>query len=470
MKDRPSYRKCAIDRVGLAFVALVATSSALPADDLTQPTAADPTVGTELESLAAVPSGTSPQSELIGTPSDTVLDATVEVQIRSDFNELRREILEDRMKLVDWWLSVMAVVLTLFAVVAPVVGFFGFRRFREIEIEARKGVEITNAAAEKAETKFEEAKMIVKDIESKRDEAKSVIQELTSESVDKDPNKVDKATQSANADPSPSLIDRAISAAIEMQRLGDIEGAVEKWRAIAEIAGGTYNELAARAWFSIGYLHAVESRFQDAIASFDEAILLKADYAEAFNNRGAAKSELGRHDEALADYEQAIRLKPDFAEAFNNRGNAKSGFGRHDEALADYEQAIRLKPDYAEAFYNRGNAKSGLGQPEEAISDYDEAIRLKADYAEAFNNRGAAKSGLGQHDEAIADYDKAICLKSDFATAFVNRAEALFHLMRHDEVRRDVETARKLAAATGDQSIVEKADELVKQFFGGEAN
>ena len=41
---------------------------------------------------------------------------------------------------------------------------------------------------------------------------------------------------------------------------------------------------------------------------------------------------------------QAIRLKPDYAEAFNNRGIARYNKGDFDGAIKDYEEAIRLDP------------------------------------------------------------------------------------------------------------------------------
>ena len=396
------------------------TSSALPAVESTQSAAAEPivpVVGPELKPPAGIsldlaiaafdaepefPSGSSPQSEPIAPPSGTTVDATAEVEIRSDFNDLRRELLDDRMKLVDWWLAVIAVVVTLFAVIAPIAGFFGFKRFREIEIEARKGIEITNAVVEKAEIKFEEAKRIVREIESKREEAALHTEQVTSMTVKKDPTKADQAAQSAKDDPSSSLFDRAISAAIEMQGRGNLDGAIKKWHAAAEIADGTDTELAARAWFSVGYLHAEQSRLLDAISDFDEA----------------------------------IRLKPDYAEAYFNRGYAKYSLDRHEMAIADFDEAIRLKPNYAEAFYIRGIAKNCLDRYDDAIADFDEAIRLKLDYA-----------GL-----------------------YCDRAQALFHLKRTDESRRDLKTAHELATATGDQSVVGKVNELVKQFFGSEAN
>ena len=45
---------------------------------------------------------------------------------------------------------------------------------------------------------------------------------------------------------------------------------------------------------------------------------------------------------AIADYDEAIRLKPDLAEAYNNRGLAKKELGLTDEARKDFETALEL--------------------------------------------------------------------------------------------------------------------------------
>ena len=56
---------------------------------------------------------------------------------------------------------------------------------------------------------------------------------------------------------------------------------------------------------------------------FDEAIRLNPDDAEAYFNRGALKSDLGRMEEALLDYDEAIRLDPNYAQAYCNRGKCQ---------------------------------------------------------------------------------------------------------------------------------------------------
>ncbi len=61
------------------------------------------------------------------------------------------------------------------------------------------------------------------------------------------------------------------------------------------------------------------------------------------------------HEEAMKDYDKAIELNPQYAEAYNNRGIAKAELGRNEEAMKDYDKAIELNPQYAEAYNNRGS-------------------------------------------------------------------------------------------------------------------
>ena len=85
------------------------------------------------------------------------------------------------------------------------------------------------------------------------------------------PDETDKAVQSIQANPSASPIDRAIAAAVLSQRQGDIEEAIEKWRAVANVADGIDKDIEALAWFSVGYL---DSRPQETVDAYDEAIRL----------------------------------------------------------------------------------------------------------------------------------------------------------------------------------------------------
>jgi tetratricopeptide (TPR) repeat protein len=129
--------------------------------------------------------------------------------------------------------------------------------------------------------------------------------------------------------------------------------------------------------------------------------------AQTYFERGFSAVDL---DEKIRFYTEAIRLKPDYPEPYNNRGNARQAKGDVEGALGDYDEAIRLKPDYAAAYYNRGIARANKGDVEGALGDYDEAIRLKPDYIDAYYNRALWKRFRSEHRDAIADFQKYLDL------------------------------------------------------------
>jgi tetratricopeptide (TPR) repeat protein len=177
-------------------------------------------------------------------------------------------------------------------------------------------------------------------------------------------------------------------------------------------------ELTAQQYFERGY---ASSDPDEKIRFYSEAIRLKPDFSEAYNNRGYALQAKGDFDGALVDYAEALRLKPDYALAYYNRGIARKAKGDFDGALVDYAEAIRLKPDYDKAYNNRGLAREAKGDFDGALVDYAEAIRLKPDYAEPYNNRGVARFAKGDFDGALVDYAEALRLKPDYAEAYFNR-------------------------------------------------
>jgi tetratricopeptide (TPR) repeat protein len=132
-------------------------------------------------------------------------------------------------------------------------------------------------------------------------------------------------------------------------------------------------ELTAQEWFERAF-YATNPDVQ--VELYSQAIRLKPDYADAFNNRGVTRYDKGDLEGALQDYDEVIRLTPNYAIAFNNRGSARYDKGDLDGALKDYNEALRLKPDHAKAFYNRSLVRKAKGDPSGAQQDYDQAIHL----------------------------------------------------------------------------------------------
>ena len=103
----------------------------------------------------------------------------------------------------------------------------------------------------------------------------------------------------------------------------------------------------------------------------------------AFFSIGNILSDGGWIREAVSAYDMVLRLKPDFAEAYYNRGTAKTFIAEYEAAIADFDEAIRLKPEFVEAYYNRGLTKSTLNQ---LAAEHDLRTALKLANQQGYDN------------------------------------------------------------------------------------
>ncbi len=105
-------------------------------------------------------------------------------------------------------------------------------------------------------------------------------------------------------------------------------------------------------------------RFEDAVDSYDSAIALQPDDADAYNNLacGLALLKLGQFDPALASFDTAIALNPGYAEAYSNRGVALEDVNRLGAAAADFDKAIALRPEFSEAGSNLAHCLLKMGR------------------------------------------------------------------------------------------------------------
>lgn len=82
-----------------------------------------------------------------------------------------------------------------------------------------------------------------------------------------------------------------------------------------------------------------------AVLAFRQAVSMRGNFADAWNELGYALRNQGRYEESLDAYDEALRLRPDFPEALEYLGEAYVKMGR----LADARLILdRLRPLDAE--------------------------------------------------------------------------------------------------------------------------
>ncbi len=112
--------------------------------------------------------------------------------------------------------------------------------------------------------------------------------------------------------------------------------------------------------YTQGQLQQALSESNQMLEQFPNSVIL-------YNISGASNAGLMQFDAAIDSYKQALKIKPDYAEAYNNIGNVLKDQGDLEAAIDSYKQAININPGYAQAYYNlsllhllRGNLDEGF--------------------------------------------------------------------------------------------------------------
>jgi len=151
---------------------------------------------------------------------------------------------------------------------------------------------------------------------------------------------------------------------------------------------------------------------------------------ELLNIVGFSLHKLGRLNDAVKSYEKAILINPQFIFAHNNLGNVFKDLNKFEEALSRYKESIKLKPNYAEAYYNQGLVYKKLNKYIESIKSFENAIKIKKDYIDAYFDLGQVFITVGKFEEAIINFEKVINLNPEFYPAYNNLFFTLLYIKK----------------------------------------
>ena len=158
-------------------------------------------------------------------------------------------------------------------------------------------------------------------------------------------------------------------------------------------------------WNELGRGLAARGRYEEALACYDYALVIRADIPQIWTNRGRALRNLDRLEEAEASLREALRLKPNFASAHNELGLVLDYLGRFAEAEASVRTALRLRPEDALAHRNLGYILYHLGRAAEAQASYRAALCLRSERPECHASLGLALLMAGQFEEGWKEFE-----------------------------------------------------------------
>ena len=139
-----------------------------------------------------------------------------------------------------------------------------------------------------------------------------------------------------------------------------------------------------------------------------KAILLKIDYAEAYDLRSRIMAfGFNNLNEALADSKKAIELEPNTSDFYTTRAIIYRRLSDLESAFADYNKSIELDPTNIMAYSNRAYLNGMKNLNKESIEDWNKVLQFDSTNAEAYYYRGASELSLNLNAKACADFINA---------------------------------------------------------------
>ncbi|PWU04875.1 MAG: hypothetical protein C5B51_15930 [Terriglobia bacterium] len=140
--------------------------------------------------------------------------------------------------------------------------------------------------------------------------------------------------------------------------------------------------------------------YREAIEAFQSD---NSKTAAVYNKIGIAYHQLQQLNLAKKNYEQAVRLKRDYAEAFNNIGTVYYAQKSYRRAIGYYQRALKLS-ESASIYSNLGTAYFARKQYKEATEAYQEAFNRDPDVFEHKNNYGTLLQDRNVEERAKFHY------------------------------------------------------------------
>jgi tetratricopeptide (TPR) repeat protein len=150
-------------------------------------------------------------------------------------------------------------------------------------------------------------------------------------------------------------------------------------------------------YISLSLLYYQKQQYEKCIEAANEALKLKPDCIEAYNNICSAHNILGNYDEAVKAGQKALTIDPDYQLAKNNIADALSRKAKVDEML------LLAKKDPSEANYiNLSLVYYNLGSFQKCADAAELALKANPNSDAAHNNICSAYNMLKLWDKAIA--------------------------------------------------------------------
>ncbi len=182
----------------------------------------------------------------------------------------------------------------------------------------------------------------------------------------------------------------------------------------------------------LGHLYIAAGRFNEAIETFNTAILMHPDnYFQQDEETEQLIAEDNFYD-ALERIEDLLQDQPYRADLLMRHGDILRMMGATTDAISEYENAVRICPDLLEATIKLGTQYLQVQQEELAAEQFNRAFELNDNIVDAYIGLSISQKFAGYYDESLTTLSLASSIAPNSTLLYAEMASIHFRLSFKD--------------------------------------
>ncbi|XP_078263288.1 uncharacterized protein ttc6 isoform X2 [Rhinoraja longicauda] len=156
-------------------------------------------------------------------------------------------------------------------------------------------------------------------------------------------------------------------------------------------------------FYLMGCCNAKQNKLIEAIDSFNKALKMYSNFAQAYYQRGLCRMKLSEKN-CIYDFHRALAINPRLFEVYLSRAVYYAMQQRYLKAILSCNEALKLQPQSARAFLCRGALKYYAKLYHLAIDDITAAINIDETCILGYFNRAVSYQQANDFQKALKDY------------------------------------------------------------------
>jgi len=179
---------------------------------------------------------------------------------------------------------------------------------------------------------------------------------------------------------------------------------------------------------TLGHLYITNARYQEAIETFNAAILIHPDNFDTENDDIEQLIGNGQLHEALSQIDHLLEQQPDKADLALKRADVLSMLGADSEAVLQYQDALRISPDFLEATIKLGTQYLRMHQKQLAAQQFNRAAEINDRIVDAYIGLAVAQKLADELSDALVTLSLAAAIQPNSSLLLAETATLQFEI------------------------------------------